>query len=156
MGDPIVDHAALRPAERARLDALAHAIDRLDAYACRQFTDQFVTEEVRAAQERAIELIGHDSRQWAIQAAVDALTAAGTRAYVDLPAPQQKSPWYLGGVIGIAMGRNQARRDQAADRIRFLATIDRAVVALILWDELEPFDRPALVGPWGAYLDVVE
>jgi hypothetical protein len=32
--------------------------------------------------------------------------------------------------------------------VRFLGSVERAVVALILWDELEDDDRIALLGPW--------
>ena len=38
--------------------------------------------------------------------------------------------------------------DRADDRVRFLASVERAVVALILWDELEDADRVALLGRW--------
>jgi hypothetical protein len=34
------------------------------------------------------------------------------------------------------------------DRTRFLGTLETAVIALILWDELEASDRDELLGPW--------
>jgi hypothetical protein len=32
--------------------------------------------------------------------------------------------------------------------VRFLASLERAVVALILWDELSEESRMAMLGPW--------
>ena len=156
MRDRVGVDAALSPAERARLNAFADAFDRVDATAYPRFADLIVTDEVRAAQERAIAHIDDGPRGRAIQAAVETFTEAGARAYPERSTPQPVSPWFLGGIVGMAMGRSQARRDRSADCIRFLATIDRAVVALILWDELDPFDRARLLGPWGTYVDVVD
>ena len=50
----------------------------------------------------------------------------------------------------------QSLPDRAEDRVRFLASVERAIVGLILWDELEPDDLAALIGPWGAYMDLPE
>ena len=46
----------------------------------------------------------------------------------------------------------QSLPDRAEDRVRFLASLERAVVAVILWDELSASDRDALLGPWANVL----
>ena len=46
----------------------------------------------------------------------------------------------------------QSLPDRAEDRVRFLGSVERAVVGLILWEDLEPDDLAALIGPWGAYV----
>lgn len=38
--------------------------------------------------------------------------------------------------------------DRADDRVRLVASLERAVVALVLWDELDDADLGALLGPW--------
>ena len=43
--------------------------------------------------------------------------------------------------------------DRAEDRVRFLASVERAVVGLILWDELSEPSRTALIGLWGGIAD---
>jgi hypothetical protein len=47
----------------------------------------------------------------------------------------------------------QSLPDRAEDRVRFLATVERAVVGLILWDELGEDDLAALLGPWSAVVE---
>ena len=42
----------------------------------------------------------------------------------------------------------QSLPDRAMDRVRFRATLERAVSALILWDSLPEDDRELLLGPW--------
>jgi hypothetical protein len=42
----------------------------------------------------------------------------------------------------------QSLPDRGDDRVRFLASLERAVVALILWDELSEESRMAMLGPW--------
>jgi hypothetical protein len=50
----------------------------------------------------------------------------------------------------------QSLPDRAEDRVKFLTTVERAVVGLILWEELDADERAALLGPWGALLDGVD
>ena len=42
----------------------------------------------------------------------------------------------------------QSLPDRAEDRVRFLGSLERAVVGVVLWDELDADDRDALLGPW--------
>jgi hypothetical protein len=48
----------------------------------------------------------------------------------------------------------QSLPDRPEDRVRFLRSVERAVVAVILWDELSDGDRDALLGPWAGVLPV--
>jgi hypothetical protein len=144
MADRPAALAGLRPAEQRRLEGFARAFDRLDASSYPMFSEQIVTDDVFAAQERALELIGSGARKSAIRAAIDAFVDAGTRAYSGRMSLTDTFLLY------------QSLPDRAEDRVKFLTTVERAVVGLILWDELDADDRAALLGPWGAFLDLGE
>ena len=141
MTDPVAALAGLRPEERTRLELFAAAFDRLDASSYPLFTEQVVTDEVFEAQERAKELLGSGARKSAVRAAIAAFVDAGTRAYSGRMSLTDTFLLY------------QSLPDRAEDRVRFLTTVERAVVGLILWDELDADDRAALLGPWGAFLE---
>jgi hypothetical protein len=131
--------AGLRPAERARLERFARVLERLDVAAYPMFAER-PDDGLRDIQERAIELIGRGARRDAIRAAVDAFLEAASFTYRD----RQE--------ITVALLHRQVA-DRADDRVRFLASVDRAVVALILWDDLTPEDGLTLLGPWSRLLD---
>lgn len=141
MADPTVALAGLRPQERQRLEAFAEAFERLDASSYPMFTEQVVSDDVFAAQDRALELLGSGSRKSAVRAAIDAFVDAGTQAYSRRMTLTDTFLLY------------QSLPDRAEDRVKFLTTVERAVVGLILWDELDADDRAALLGPWGAFLE---
>ena len=127
----------LRQAERDRLEAFAAVFDRLDARSYSTFTETVESGDVQAAKERTIARIGTGPRRATVKAAVGAFVDAATVAYsrrMSLP-----DTFLL----------FQSLPDRAEDRVRFLGSVERAVVALILWDELEDEDRVALMGPWG-------
>ena len=144
MADPTAALAGLRPQERQRLEAFAQAFDRLDASSYPMFAEQVVSDDVFAAQDRALELLGSGSRKSAVRAAIDAFVDAGTQAYSRRMTLTDTFLLY------------QSLPDRAEDRVKFLTTVERAVVGLILWDELDADDRAALLGPWGALLDAAE
>ena len=141
MADRITALAGLRPAERKRLEAFALAFEHLDASSYPMFAEQVVSDEVLAAQDRAIELLGSGARKSAVRAAIDAFVDAGTRAYSGRMSLTDTFLLY------------QSLPDRAEDRVKFLTTVERAVVGLILWDELDEDDRVALIGPWGAFIE---
>ena len=141
MTDRIAALAGLRPAERNRLEAFAQAFERLDASSYPMFAEQTVSDEVFAAQDRAIELLGSGPRKSAVRAAIDAFVDAGTQAYSRRMSLTDTFLLY------------QSLPDRAEDRVKFLTTVERAVVGLILWDELDEEDRVALIGPWGAFIE---
>jgi hypothetical protein len=142
--DRIAALAGLRPAERQRLEAFARAFDHLDASSYPMFSEQVVSDDVFAAQDRALELLGSRARRSAVRAAIDAFVDAGTRAYSGRMSLTDTFLLF------------QSLPDRAEDRVKFLTTVERAVVGLILWDELDEEDRAALVGPWGAFIDALE
>ena len=142
MANAIDELRGLHADERKRLDRFAHAFERLDASSYPLFTEAYITDEVRAAQGRALERIGGGARRDAVRAAVDAFVDHGTLAYSRRMALTDTFLMY------------QSLPDRAEDRVRFLATVERAVVALILWAELDEDDRAALLGPWSAFVEL--
>ena len=141
MADRVAALAGLRPEERKRLERFALAFERLDASSYPLFAEQIVADDVFAAQDRALELLGSGARKSAVRAAIDAFVDAGSRAYSGRMSLTDTFLLY------------QSLPDRAEDRVKFLTTVERAVVGLILWDELDPDDRAALLGPWSAFLD---
>jgi hypothetical protein len=132
--------AGLRPPERDRLERFARAFERISAGDYPLFTEVMPGDEVLAAQERAVEAVGRGGRRDAVRAAIDVFVDFGTRAYSNRVA------------LPDTFLMHQGLPDRAEDRVRFLATVERAVVGLILWDELDEDDRAALIGPWGAFI----
>jgi hypothetical protein len=133
--------AGLTSPERARLERFAEAFERIDASSYPMFTETVETDAVQEAQDRAIELVEKGHRRDAIRAAVNAFVDEGTRAYSRRMSLTDTFLLF------------QSLPDRAEDRVRFLATVERAVVGLILWGELGDDDRAALIGPWAAIVD---
>jgi hypothetical protein len=128
----------LRPAERTRLETFAEFFDRLDANSYSTFVESTESDDLRLAQQHAIERVGSGQRRDAIRAAVGAFVDAATIAYSRRLALPDTFLLF------------QSLPDRAEDRVRFLGSVERAVVGLILWEELEDSDRVALLGPWGS------
>ncbi len=127
----------LGQAERDRLEALAAIFDRLDARSYSTFTEIVESGDVTAAKERALALVGSGPKRDAVRAAVGAFVDAATVAYSRRLALPDTFLLF------------QSLPDRAEDRVQFLGSVERAVVGLILWDELEDEDRVALLGAWG-------
>lgn len=124
---------------RARLERFAVAFDRLDA---REFV-QFAGEEpdpttLHRALEVARAAAGHGPRRQAIEAAIASARDAAARAYSRRMNLADTFLLY------------QTVPDTAADRARFLASLERVIAALVLWDELDEETIVTLVGPWAA------
>ena len=133
------DGDALPPSARARLERFAVAFDRLDA---REFV-QFAGEETDPATlHRALEVAraaaGHGRRRAAIEAAIGSARDAAARAYSRRMNLADTFLLY------------QTVPDTADDRARFLASLERVIAALVLWDELDEETIVTLVGPWAA------
>jgi hypothetical protein len=130
------------------IDALpAATLDRLD-----RFADIFLSldsgmypafaaashdpDERLAALDRVQELIGRGSRRAGVLAALaefrDLAVGAATAA--------------LGGANAVLLTRSN--QSSPEERVRFLASLELAVVTVILWDEIEPEERETLLGPW--------
>jgi hypothetical protein len=141
MTEPADELRGLSAAERGRLERFAAAFEHLDASRYATFTETSTTPEVEAAQREAVEIIGSGPRQRAVRAAVMAFVDAASAAYsgrMSLP-----DTFLL----------FQSLPDRPADRVRFLASVERAVVGLILWEELPDDARYELIGPWLAMIE---
>jgi hypothetical protein len=131
------DIEGLRPDERDRLERFAEVFDRLDA---REYSTFAPTEEpggVEVAQDHANEAIRTPERRQAVRRSVERFVDAAAQGY-----SRRLS-------LMDTFMLNQSLPDRAEDRARFARSVERAVVALVLWDELADEDRVALLGPWG-------
>lgn len=133
--------AGLRPAERQRLETFARVFGRVDASSYIGFAEAFETDEVIDAKARATALLGRGARRDAAKAVIDAFVDEATIAYSRRMSLTDTLLLY------------QSLPDRAEDRVRFLQSVERVVVALILWDELTDDDRAALLGTWGTVVD---
>lgn len=134
----------LRADERARLEQFALAFEHLDASSYAMFADIPDQEVIDRAQAAALDRVGSGRRREAVRAAVAAFVDEATVAYA--------RRFSLPDTVLLF----QSLPDRAEDRVRFLASVERAVVALILWEDLDEADRAALIGLWGAYLDGID
>ena len=130
------DLAGLRPEERKRLERFAQVFDRLDARDYSTFAPTLEPDGVGAAREHAIERLSSPERRRALRRAIDRFVDAAARGY---SRRLTLTDTFL---------LNQSLPDRAEDRVRFARSVERAVVALVLWDELDDPDRTALLGPW--------
>ena len=135
MRDLIDEITALHPDERERLARFADAFERLDASQYMQFAEA-PTPDNLAAETEAIELLGTGERREAVKAAVKVFTDAATIAYSRRPTLTDTFLLF------------QSLPDRGDDRVRLLSSMERAVVALILWDELSEESRAQMLGPW--------
>lgn len=141
MADLIDALAGLRAEERARLEQFALAFERLDASGYMMFADIPDQALIDRAQASAIDRVGSGRRREAVRAAVQAFVDDATVAYA--------RRFSLPDTVLLF----QSLPDRADDRVRFLASVERAVVGLILWDELDDDDRDALIGAWATFVE---
>ncbi len=124
---------------RDRIERFAASFERLNAgeyvlYATSVEGDERVQDAMTAADA----VIGGGPRRAAVAEVVDAFRDWAARAYSSRLV--QTDTVFL----------FQSLPDRPDDRVRLSASLERVVVALILWDELEPEAREALLGPWSA------
>jgi hypothetical protein len=141
MPDLIDRLGGLRPDERRRLEAFAEAFEHIDASQYVTFADVPSLEDLEPAETEATRLLGKGPRHDAVKAAVGAFIDEATQAYSRRP------------TLTDTLFMFRSLPDRAEDRVRFLASVERAVVALILWDELSERSRVALLGLWGGIAD---
>lgn len=138
--DPL-QGADLTPDERDRLDRFAAAFDRLSAGEYPMFAVEGDDDETRGAVRAAGAVLGTGARGAAVRAAVAAFSDAATQAYDRrLNVPN-------------AFMLYQVLPGQPRDRVRFFASLERAVVGIILWDGIEEEHLGALLGPWAEMVD---
>ncbi len=128
---------SLPAAARDRLERFADAFQGLDSDLYSAFAAASHDPDERLeALARVQELIGHGSRREGVLAALSEFREYAVRSATEA----------LGGYHSVLLTRtNQASPEE---RLRFLASLELAVVAVILWDEIEPDEREALLGPW--------
>ena len=141
MSERIDELAGLRPRERERLEQFALAFERIDASQYVTFAEVPSPEDVDPAEAEATRLLGYGSRHDAVKAAVQAFMDEAAQAYSRRP------------TLTDTLFMFRSLPDRAEDRVRFLASLERAVVALILWNELTDRSRVALLGLWGGIAD---
>ena len=133
--------AGLRPDERRRLERFAEVFEHIDASQYATFADVPSLEDVEPAEAEAMRLLGAGPRHDAVKAAVGAFIDEATQAYSRRP------------TLTDTLFMFRSLPDRAEDRVRFLASVERAVVALILWNELGERSRVSLLGLWGGIAD---
>jgi hypothetical protein len=138
----VTDRAALGADERQRLDEFATVFDHLDASIYATLADAGDAAAVERAQADAVVRLGRGARRDAVRSAIEAFTDQATIAYARRMSLTDTLMLF------------QSLPDRAEDRVRFLRSVERAVVAVILWDELPEPDRDALLGPWASVLPV--
>lgn len=127
----------LSPGARDRLDRFADAFQLLDSDLYTVFAASSHDPEDRmAALARVQELIGHGPRREGVLAALSEFREFAVRSATEA----------LGGSNAALLTRTNVAT--AEDRVRFLASLELAVVTVILWDEIEPEERSQLLGPW--------
>jgi hypothetical protein len=141
MADLVERLGGLRPDERRRLEAFAEAFERIDASQYVTFAEVPSLEAVEPAEAEATRLLASGARYDAVKAAVGVFVEEATQAYSRRP------------TLTDTLFMFRSLPDRAEDRVRFLASVERAVVALILWDELSEPSRVALLGLWGGIAD---
>jgi hypothetical protein len=133
--------SGLRPDERRRLEVFARVFEHIDASQYVTFADVPSLEDVEPPEAEASRLLGAGPRHDAVKAAVGAFIDEAMQAYSRRP------------TLTDTLFMFRSLPDRAEDRMRFLASVERAVVALILWDALSEGSRVALLGLWGGIAD---
>jgi len=127
---------------RGRLDAFAREFDDIAESDLSLFAGpEEPGAELVSAMHAADEALGSGTEREATKRAVqDFVHAAQLRFIEDF------------NVLSL-LGVGSRARPSSDDRTRLFKSLERAVVALVVWDRLIPADQAALAGPWG---DMVE
>lgn len=127
----------LEPTAADRLDRFAEAFHTLDASMYPAFAASSLDPaERRIALDRVQTLIGDGPRRGPILEAL--------RDFREFAV--QSATQALGGANAVLQTRSNP--SSAEERLRFLASLELAVVVVLLWDEIEPDEREDLLGPW--------
>lgn len=133
----MADFDALTRAERDRLERFAALFEQLDPRDYEPFAGATASDgEIEAARVVALLAIGSASRRAAVERAIETFTRAADRALAE----RAFDPLLMYG--------GMARSPRVEDRARLRQSLERAIVAVILWDELDDLDRDILLGPW--------
>ena len=127
---------SLSPGARRRLDRFADAFQQLNSEVYASFAAASLDpDERRDALARVQELIGQGSRRAGVLAALGEFREFAVRSASSL----------AGFESAFATRSNSASPEE---RVKFLASLELAVVAVVLWDEIELDERSDLLGPW--------
>ncbi len=127
--------------EQERLARFAAAFERLGASDYALFASPGTDEHTRRATDAAETAIGSGPRRQAVRSAVGEFTDWAARGYA-----------HGQGLPGTSH-LQQSFPDRADDRVRFLASLEHAILAVILWEELREEELGALLGPWAEIVD---
>lgn len=132
----MADYDALTRTERARLEAFAARFADVDPADYALFAGGTpLAESVREARAAAEAAAGTGTRRRALGRAMQAF---GEEARVALGRRF--------GIETIYLGRTSGLRSDEIER--FFSGLERAVVAVVLWDDLSEDERQALAGAW--------
>lgn len=127
--------------EEERLGRFAAAFEHVGAREYAMLASPLDDEATHSAMRLADEALGQGRRRQAVREAVAEFHGWAAHAY----SKGQGLPGvtYLDHSIP---GRPQ-------DRVHFLASLERALLAVVLWDDLSDDDLGALLGPWGPFVE---
>jgi hypothetical protein len=135
-------YAGLTPAERARLERFATAFEDLDPNDYAVYVGNSPGDDgIEAARELAGKVLGSGARRAAANAATKAFIEAGEQA---IARRWRVSDLFLG---------SRGLGGSAEERAQFLTSLERAVVAVILWDDLSDEERETVAGPWARFAE---
>ena len=139
MSDP---YAGLSATDRDRLDRFAAEFEDVDPVDYGLFAGSSAPEsEIEAAREVVSRSLGSGPRRRAVQAAIAAFMAASDTAMA--------RRWFNPALLFAGSGL-PTRPD---DRARFAGSLERAAVAVIVWDDLTEDEREVLAGPWARVVE---
>jgi hypothetical protein len=139
---PAIGLDGLDARARQRLDRFAALFDNVSETDLIRFAGPEEPDvRLRAAMTTAQHELRTPTRRDAVKAAVDRFVHAAQQRYAEhFSLPE------LFGIGAIA-------RQSAPDRIRVFQALERAVVAVVLWDHLDDETRAVLAGPWAELVD---
>ena len=122
---------------RRRLDRFADLFDDVAAEDLVLFAGPASPDAaLSAAMSSADRVLGAGGERAATKRAIQSFVKAAEVRYVE----------EFGVTKLLGIGAKQT--SSAADRVRVFQSLERAVVALVLWDRLGPDEQSALAGPW--------
>jgi hypothetical protein len=134
-------YAGLTAPERGRLERFATAFEDLDPNDYAVFVGTAAEDGIEAARALASRMLGSGSRR--------AAATAASRAFIDAGEQAIAQRWQISDLI---MG-SRGIAGSAEERARFLTSLERAVVAVILWDDLTDEERQTVAGPWARFVE---
>lgn len=128
---------------RRRLDRFARAFDAIDAKELRLFAGPAEPDHaLDGAMVAADRVLGSGIERAATKRAVQTFVKAAQVRFVE--------DFNVLTLLGVG-ARDMA---SAEERVRVFKSLERAIVALVVWDRLDPTEQAALAGPWADLVEV--